>query len=672
MPESTIQIVTTPEGLQSVVNAVTAASVFVFDVETMPASDSLPNTRGDTWRNTVMWIAVSDGEQSWVIPMGHPNGDFIEMIPLLKETPDLTARIARGLSPRKSDYSVDMSKAHLVFSEPPEQLTRTEVFRALKPLFMSTEILKVGHNLAFDLGAVTKYIGGIPEAPYFDTMIAAFLVDSSKGYGFGLKDVSKKYAGVEMQKGVGAEIEKHSFIEVAKYAELDVVATTKVWKVLRDRLEKDGLIKVFNLEMDVLRVVTEMRLTGVSIDTESLSGLKDRLDRDIETVKARVYRMAGETFNLNSSAVKQRILFASKKDGGRGLKPTLLTPKGKDKKKAREPLSITDYSVSAEALEPFRDADPLVTALLEYADLNKLQSTYVLPYMGGIVTRQIGTKVKYEKKEPLLDRGRLHTDFNQIGAATGRLSSRNPNLQNVPHPGTEYGKLIRNLFMAGKDERLIVADYSQIEPRTIASFSRDPVMLQTYKDGGDIYTAIGETMGVDRKAGKVLVLSIAYGVGPDKIAAQIGCTVEEAQDLLGAFSEKFKNIGRLKALTVRTARAKSPVPYVGTITGRRRYLPDLKSTIWWQVAKAERQAFNTLIQGSAADIMKIAMVRAHRQIHESASLILTVHDELVTVAPAHLAEQTAEDIREAMESISILRVPLLADVRIVDKWGEAK
>ena len=503
-------------------------------------------------------------------------------------------------------------------------------------------------------------------------MIAAFQVDSSKSFGYGLKDVSKQYAGIEMVKGVGAEIEKYSFDEVARYSDLDVVATIAIWKVLKERISQDNLSKVFALEMQVLRVVTEMRLAGALLDTEALTSLKGRLEIDIEESKGKIFRIAGEEFNINSTATKQRLLYGSKKDGGRGLRPKLLTLGGKQKKRDKEDLSIADYSVSADALEIYKGNDQLVDSFLEYSDLNKLLTTYVTPYMGGVVVRVTNGKSTRQIKAPLLDRGRLHTDFNQIGAATGRFSSRNPNLQNVPAPGSEYGKLIRNLFVAPEGHQLVVADYSQIEPRMIASFSKDPVMLETYRAGGDIYTAIGETMGVDRKAGKVLVLSIAYGVGADKIARQIGCTTTDATELLEEFSEKFKNIPKLKHLTVRTARKKLPVPYVGTITGRRRYLPDLVSRDRWLVNKAERQAFNTLIQGSAADVMKIAMVRAYQMIPETSQIILTVHDELVATTPREQSEETAERIREAMEGVNLFMVPLVADIRIVDKWGEAK
>jgi DNA polymerase-1 len=309
--------------------------------------------------------------------------------------------------------------------------------------------------------------------------------------------------------------------------------------------------------------------------------------------------------------------------------------------------------------------------MLKYADLNKLSTTYVVPYLGGEVVRTLNGKEKREQKDSLLINGRIHCDFVQHGAETGRFSSRNPNLQNVPAPHTPHGKAIRNLFYAPPGYSLVVADYSQIEPRVIASMSQDPIMMKNYLNGDDIYTTVGDTMGVDRKAGKVLVLAMAYGVGPDKIARQIGCTLSEAKDLLNRFSSEFSSVSSYRAKVIGITK-KNPSNFVSTLLGRKRYLPDIMSKDHYLRSAAERQAFNTRIQGSAADIIKLAMIRAHDLIPEGAKLLLTVHDELVTLTPTDKAEETAEAIREAMESIDLLRVPLVADITIVDRWGEAK
>jgi DNA polymerase-1 len=236
--------------------------------------------------------------------------------------------------------------------------------------------------------------------------------------------------------------------------------------------------------------------------------------------------------------------------------------------------------------------------------------------------------------------------------------------------------LVRNLFVAPPGYKLVVADYSQIEPRVIAAFSQDPILVNNYMTGGDIYTTIGDTMGVDRKAGKVLVLAISYGVGPDKIASSIGCTVQEARKLLSDFEARFSSIPKYKGRVVRAAKTIKPIPYVETILGRRRYIPDLLSNEQGLLARAERQAFNTVIQGSAADVMKLAIIRAHSCFVDEPNInvVLTVHDELVTICPEDRAEETAEAIRQSMEGINLpqISIPLKAEVYIVDKWGEAK
>ena len=660
-----MNIITTTEQLQDMVAHYLTQDAFAFDVETVGPQ------RGMTPVNEVLWITFSTHGRTDVIPMGHPNGEFIEEVYPL--TGQGEVRKQKGLTLRPSDYSRDNKKAHKVFGKAPEQLFPGEVFRALEPLLFSTSILTIGHNLIFDLTSIAKYYGGrVPSAPYFDTMIASFVSDNRNKNRCGLDDCLKREFNYEMVKGVGKEVENYSFDEVAKYAYLDAKYTFLLWKALKPKLEAAELDRVMALEMDVLGVLCDMKLTGANIDIDSLVSLKEDLEQKLEESKAIIWKTAGREFNINSNPEKQALLYGAKSEGGRGLKAKVLTTKGLQKEKANQELTLADYSVSSEALEPYRDKDPLVTALLDYSDYNKLLTTYVLPYLGGEVEKTTGGKTRIELKESLLIDGKLHCDFVQHGAETGRFSSRNPNLQNVPAPNTEHGKKIRNLFISPPGHKLVVADYSQIEPRVIASFSGDPIMTQSYLEGRDIYTTVGDTMGVDRKAGKVLVLSMAYGVGPDKISKSIGCSVKEARDLLDRFAAEFTSVAKYKAKVIGATRMGKPVPFVKTITGRRRYLPEIVSRDPGLRSQAERQAFNTKIQGSAADIIKIAMVRAHKMIPKEARIILTVHDELVLTTPANLADETAEALRKAMEEIQVLQVPLIADVKIVDRWGEAK
>ena len=665
-----MNIITTPEQLDELVDYYSKQDAFAFDVETVG------DRRGDTPINTVLWISLATYGRGDVIPMGHPNGE------LLGVTYPLTGqgqkRIDKGLPARPSDYSRSAKLAVHQFSEPPTQLYPAQVFTSLKPLMFDDSKLTIGHNLVFDLTSVAKYYGGeVPTGPYFDTMIGSFLYDNANKNKCSLDDCLYREFKYEMVKGVGKEVEKYDFHTVAKYAYLDAKYTFMLWKVVRDKLAAVNLTKVMDLEMDVLSVLCDMKLTGAPIDKGALYDLDARLKADIEKAKSNIFATAGKVFNMNSNSEKQELLFSPKSKGGRGLKPKMLTPGGKKTREAGEDLDLSNYSVSAEALKEYASQDILVSHLLEYADLNKMYSTYVVPYLGGDIEHTTNGKTSIEHKDSLLINDRIHCSFIQHGAETGRFSSKNPNLQNIPAPNDKIapeedkGRAIRNLFIAPEGHKLIVADYSQIEPRIIASMSGDPALIKNYLEGGDVYTLVGDTMGVGRKSGKVLVLSIAYGTGAKNISNQIGCTKEEAEDLLTRFNKLFPAVMRYKRAVIKATRDNNP-PYISTIFGRRRYLPEITSRDSFRRESAERQAFNTRIQGSAADIIKLAMVRAHQMIPKEAKLILTVHDELVTISPDHLVDETWEAIRAAMEDIDLLKVPLTAGITCVQRWGEAK
>ena len=667
-----MNIITTKKQLDELVEYYSKQSAFAFDVETVGENRIQPVV------NDVLWISLATAGRVDVIPMGHPNGEFLHWDKELLLSGQRKAAAGKVLT--DADYSKNQARWTPVFDAPPAQLLPGDVFAALKPLFFSDR-LKIGHNIKFDLKSIAKYYRGkVSTKPFFDTLMAAFLIDNRSKNALGLADCAKRELKLVVPKGVGAQVEVHSFSDVANYSALDADATWQLYKAYEPKLT-GSLKRVWNLEMDVIAALCDMELTGADIDVEELKKLKKRIDQDLDMAKGKAFKLAGKAFAMNSIQEKQKLLFAPKEEGGRGIKPNLkvkvaLTAKGQEVASVSpDKLTINHYSVSSDALEFYRAKDELVDAILEYQDLNKLMTTYVIPYLGGDVTRTNLGKSKIVKKDSLLIKGKVHTNFKPHGAETGRFSSSDPNLQNIPSSG-QYGKLIRNLFVAPPGYKLIVADYSQIEPRIIASFSKDPIMVDNYLTGGDIYTTIGKTMNVDRKAGKVLVLSIAYGVGPDKIAQSIGCTVTDARKLLDDFTKKFSDIQKYRGRVIRQAVAQSPTPYVETIFGRRRYIPDLKSGDKGLRSRAERQAFNTMIQGSAADLMKLAIVRAHSCFVDEpdVNVILTVHDELVTVAREDLAEEAAVAIRESMEGIKLpeIIVPLIAEAKIVDKWGDGK
>lgn len=667
-----MNIITTAQQLAEFVAAYKNVEAFAWDVETIGDNRLYPVI------NDVCWISFATEGRTDVIPMGHPNGQFVDWDkPLMTEG---LRRLENGKPILASHYSKDERKWTAKFGPAPEQLTPREVFDAIEPI-MFGPALKVAHNAKFDLKSVAKYYKGrVPSKPYFDTLMASFIINNQNKFNLGLKDCVKRELGVDMEKGVGENVALHSFEDVANYSGIDSALTWDLYKALKPRIT-GNLQKVWKLEMDVTAALCDMELTGAYIDQDALDTLAIEIEKGKQEAEAKCYKLAGKAFAINSVPAKQKLLFTPQEEG---KKPRItpnpkfkaaLTTKGAEAQRNREELNESHYSCSAEALEYYRGKDELVDALLEYQDLNKLMTTYVTPYKGGMVKRVTNGKETITKKDSLLINGRVHTNFKAHGAETGRFSSSEPNLQNIPSSG-DYGKLVRNLFVAPPGYKLVVADYSQIEPRVIASFANDPVLVDNYLTGGDIYTTIGDTMGVDRKAGKVLVLAISYGVGPDKIAASIGCSVKEAKDLLTRFEKEFSSIAKYKAQVVRLAKQSGSIPFVETIFGRRRYIPDLNSREQGLISRAERQAFNTMIQGSAADIMKLALVRAHSCfINEpSINVVLTVHDELVTICPADRAEETAEAIKSAMEGIHLksISVPLKAEVYVVDKWGEAK
>lgn len=656
-------LIQTEQQLAELVEYYLQQPAFCFDVETVG------DHRGDTLRNRVTWIALSTNGRSDVIPMGHPHGDLIRWDYPLK--PSGLKRQEQGLTLRPSDYSLDQRKATAVWSPAPEQLSPGEVFAGLEPLMFSG-VIKVGHNLKFDLKSVAKYYRGrVPTGPYFDTMVAAFLINSGHRPGkapynrpYALASVLHRELGVEMVKGVGKEIETHSFRDARNYTVRDGKWTWLLYKELDQQITAQGLGKLMALEMDVLNVLTGMELAGAPLDMDALKALDpELLDRLVE-VKSRAYKAAGREFNLASPMQVQDVLFLPKAEGGQGLKPKKLTPGAKKNGvEAKDTPWQRSYSTDKEALALLNGDNPVVAALLNHSEIARLHGTYVKSYL---------------KDAPDLG-GKIHADFNQIGAETGRFSCREPNLQNVPNASTELGYKIRSLFVANSPVesgyQLVVADYSQIEPRVLASFSGDPILTKGYLSGsGDIYTELAAPLGLDRAAGKLGYLAVSYGVQADKLASQLHISKKEAETMLRDLQRKFAPVFKYKAHVIHEAKRRRPA-HVTTLLGRRRYLPDLFSQEFGPRARAERQAFNCVIQGSAADIIKLAMIRLDSTLKDElpeAQLLLQVHDELVVKCPADKTDQCVEIMRFAMEEINVLKVPLVADIHVGDNWADAK
>jgi len=429
-----MNIITTKQQLEDLVEFYSKVDGFAFDVETVGENRIQPVV------NDVLWLSLATDDRTDVIPMGHPNGEFLRWDKELLLSGQKKLAAGKKLEDLKEiDFTKNQSKWTPVFGTPPEQLLPGDVFKALKPLFFSDQ-LKVGHNVKFDLKSIAKYYRGVvPKKPFFDTLMAAFIIDNRNRGKLGLKDCAERYLKIKVEKGIGAEVEVHSFSDVAHYSGFDSEVTWKLYKELAPKLT-GSLARVWGLEMDVVGALCDMELAGATVDVEELKNLKKKLESDIDDAKARAYKLAGKPFPMNSVQEKQKLLFSPKEEGGRGIKPNMkvkiaLTTKGQDMSAAGQALTINQFSVSSDALEFYRSKDELVDAILEYQDLNKLMTTYVMPYLGGEITRTTAGKSRIFDKKSLLINGKVHTSFKSHGAETGRFSSSDPNLQNIPSSG---------------------------------------------------------------------------------------------------------------------------------------------------------------------------------------------------------------------------------------------
>lgn len=640
MPRYSSNIIFDLDTLHRTVEYFMERDAFAWDVEAHGPNRGVPHFA------PLSWISMATEGKCVVIPMGHPNGDR------------LVTKATRRMNKETRKYDMFPD----VWSAPPEQLRPSQVWPVLEPLFFG-DVLNITHGGTYDHPAVAKYYGGKPPtAPIADTIIQSWLLDENRKTQ-GLKDLTKDHWSHDYDnEHVGREVEKYPFSKVARYAYLDAKYTWLHWRRQDPQIEAWKLDNTMALEMDVMKVLIKMRLKGTRVDHETLEQLYTQFSDELVDVEGAVYKAAGRRFNINSNPQKQTVLYGPKAEGNQGLPVKKWTTKEK-----------TSPSCDAAALENYPD-NPVVQALTEYGDVHKMLNTYVLGYMG---------EEGNPKKPCRIYDGRIHADFVQYGTVTGRFSCREPNLQNIPRPDTDKGKQLRGLFMADPGQRLVVADYGQIELVVLAHYSKAKALVDGFNNGIDAHTmTAAKVFGVDfddvtkpmRSAAKGINFAVVYGAGPEKVAAMASTSVKEAKGFLKVHEQEFPEIYRFKDAVLRTARSRKN-PYIRTLLGRYRRLPALNYSNKESRGYAERQAINSLIQGSAADIIKTAMVRLDHALPPEMSLLLTVHDELVNSTPADRADECAEIVREAMlgEGIQrLLDVPMTIDMKIVDKWAEAK
>jgi DNA polymerase-1 len=535
-----------------------------------------------------------------------------------------------------------------------QQADRAAALDRLKPVLEDESLRKVGHDLKFDMEVLARH-GITLRGAAFDSMLASYLLDATRP-GHPLEETSLEHLGYKAlteEDVCGRGAKAVSFGRIAPAALLNFAGErADLARQLSNRLAPllvtDGLEAVYReLEMPLIPVLVDVERAGVRIDGPALAAQSQHIERELARYTARIFDLAGEEFNVNSPQQLGRILFDKLQ----------LPP-------ARRTGKTRSNSTAAEVLEELALVHELPKLVLEWRALHKLKSTYIdaLPVMVHPQT------------------GRVHTCFNQAVAATGRLSSSDPNLQNIPIR-TELGREIRRAFVAAPGRVLISADYSQIELRVLAHMAGEEALQEAFRSGEDIHdrTALklfGPDSGRDRhdlrSVSKMVNYAVLYGKTPFTLAKDINVTQEAAQQFIDAY---FAGFPRVRVFIDQTLDEARRTGVVRTMFGRRRLVPNLTSRNFQMRAQAEREAVNMPIQGTAADILKKAMIDLHATLPArgiDAQMILTVHDELLFECDEGLAEAAAAVVRERMECAASLSVPLTVDVGIADNWRDAK
>ena len=529
----------------------------------------------------------------------------------------------------------------------------------LKEFFGDSEISKVGYDIKEDIIAVSEYGIDAPESPFramtFDVMLAAYILDPTQS-SYPIDTLCTKYLSAYLDCDDSADGgEQLSMLDVIEPSSDKtqliinrVYAIERLAEKMADEIEKNGQHYLYyDVELPLTEVLARLQLRGMYVDRDELTDFGRMLDDRINLLCDEIYSLAGEEFNINSPKQLGVILFEK-----------LELPFGKKNKSG-------GYSTNAEILEKLRDKHEIVEKVLEYRQLAKLKSTYVTG-LSSVVNPKTG---------------RIHSHFNQTVTNTGRLSSTEPNLQNIP-VRTPLGREIRKMFIAEKDGwTLIDADYSQIELRVLAHIADDSAMKQAFLDNEDIHTQtaatvfktpVDEVTPLMRSRAKAVNFGIVYGIGAFSLAKDIGTSRAEAQQYIDEYLAHYGNVALYMNQVIESAKE---CGYITTVLGRRRYIPELSASSHQLRMFGERVAMNAPIQGSAADIIKIAMVNVDRRLAESglsARLVLQVHDELIVESPESEKDAAAAILKEEMEKAYKLSVPLIVDMNSGKSWYDTK
>ncbi len=523
-----------------------------------------------------------------------------------------------------------------------ENLERDRVIGKLKRVFGDPQRIKTSSNIKDDI-VFLKRLGIEIRGMIYDITVASYLINPLKS-DHSFEELCIEYLGIR-EEG----IKKDDHMDLRKAGEIASkrsLLKMRLRRIIFDRLKEEGLYELYlNMEMPLIEVLADMEGTGIKIDVDALRDISKELERELETLKARIYFMAGEEFNINSPKQISEILFNKLK-----LKP---------RKKTK-----TGYSTEIQVLEELSLQHPLPYEILNYRKLFKLKTAYVESLLHFI--------------NP--ETGRLHTSFNQTATATGRLSSSEPNLQNIPVEG-EWGERIRKVFVAEKGNLILTADYSQIELRIMTHISGDPIFQEAFRKGIDIHTLTAmEIFGVaedmvtpeHRRVAKSVNFGIIYGITPYGLSETLGVSKEVAQSYIERFFALHPDIMETSKRLIEEAKMNG---YSRTLFGRKRPIPELRSHNTETRMLGERIAVNAPVQGTASDIMKIAMINIHKRFREMglrSRMILQIHDELVFEVPEDELGITADIVRNEMESAVKLIVPLTVNISYGRNWAELR